>query len=320
MDNTTNNDNDKSLYSEPVIDFVELSSILWKKKISIILLTSIFAISSIFYSLSLPNIYKSTAVLAPTSNTDGNLSSIANQYSNIASIAGIQLPSSAEADKVSMGLEIMKSFSFFETFVNKYDLLFKLQALKGWDQNNNKLIVDPKVFEESKNKWVSRHEFSINGVPTMQKAHRDFLKTFTLQVDNKTGFVTMTISHYSPFVAKELLDLLILEINEISKTEDIKIAEDSIKFLNEAATNTQLNDIRQGVNNVIIKQIETITFANSSPQYLLKNLSPPIAPEVKSSPRRSIIVIMITVFGAVISCLYVIFSHYNPLFWRKKRQ
>ena len=46
------------------IDLKELFGVLWKAKILIIMITSFFALSSVLYSLSLPDYYKSEAVLS----------------------------------------------------------------------------------------------------------------------------------------------------------------------------------------------------------------------------------------------------------------
>tara|TARA_B100000787_G_C16170761_1_gene286384 strand:+ start:1190 stop:1558 length:369 start_codon:yes stop_codon:yes gene_type:complete len=112
------------------IDFKNLLLIFWPSKLKIFLITSFFVISSIIYSLSLPNIYQSNAVLAPTSSSNSNLSSLASQYSGMASLAGISIPSSSEVDKVAMAIEVIKSLSFFEVFLPKYDIYFALQATK----------------------------------------------------------------------------------------------------------------------------------------------------------------------------------------------
>ena len=45
--------------SNDEINLSELFSIVWEKKRLIIIISFIFAVSSVFYSLSLPNIYKS---------------------------------------------------------------------------------------------------------------------------------------------------------------------------------------------------------------------------------------------------------------------
>ena len=68
----------------------------------------------------------------------------------------------------------------------------------------------------------------------------------------------------------------------------------------------QLKEVRSGINNLIQRQIEKITYANASPEYMFKILSNPTAPELKTEPRRSVICIVITFIGGFLTCLYFI--------------
>ncbi len=62
------------------IDLRELLGALWKGKWIIIATTFVFAAGAVLYALSLPNIYKSDALLAPAeSSNGGGLSKMAGQ-------------------------------------------------------------------------------------------------------------------------------------------------------------------------------------------------------------------------------------------------
>ena len=67
-------DNNKSLINEGEIDFYNLLRICGTKAL-IIFLTTITAIISVLYSLSLPNIYRSRALLAPADSQSQGMSS-----------------------------------------------------------------------------------------------------------------------------------------------------------------------------------------------------------------------------------------------------
>ena len=152
----------------------------------------------------------------------------------------------------------------------------------------------------------------------MQTAHRIFLKNFFVDNDRKTGIMTLSYNHYSPFIAKKILESLVLEINEVSKGRDIAIAKDSINFLEIELKNTNLNSLRAAMNSLLLKQIETITLANASDEYFLKTLSPPSAPELKSEPSRSILVILFTIIGFMLAVTIVILRHYlTPLYYKE---
>lgn len=292
------------------IDILELFKILWDKKVTISLVTSLGILIAIIYSLTLPNIYKSTAILASASSSDGGVSSLSSQYSSVANLAGITIPNSGGGDELAMGIKIIQSLNFYQNFVSKNDLFKKLQAYHDWDESSNQLIPNPKLYDGKNEKWVSTLKYSVNGKPSIQSAHRDFLKHFTIRVDNKTGIVTTTYKHYSPQIASEVLTNLILEINELTRSKDIKMARDTIEYLESQLEKTSINDIRIGMYNLIQKQIETIALANASSEYFLKVLSPPNAPELKSEPSRSLIVLISLIISFSAICTYFLVEYY----------
>ena len=83
---TTSNTNTDNVIYEDEIDLRQLFEAIWKGKIFIILMTTIVAISSIFYALSLTNYFTSEAVLV---SRDSQTSSPISQFSDIASLAGL---------------------------------------------------------------------------------------------------------------------------------------------------------------------------------------------------------------------------------------
>jgi uncharacterized protein involved in exopolysaccharide biosynthesis len=180
----------------------------------------------------------------------------------------------------------------------------------GWDASNNMLIINPDIYDTKLKKWVSDQNFAVNGKPSLQTAHRAFLKQLSVNVDKKTRFIYISIEHFSPYIAKKILDLILIEINEIIRDEDIRVAQDSIDFLIKESLNTQLNEVRSGINDLIEKQIETIAFANASPEYLVKTLSHPYVPELKSLPDRKLIVIISLILGFVFSAMYFLIRYY----------
>ncbi len=292
------------------LNFREIFYALNKSKLKISLLSIFIFIPFLFISFFSPNIYKSSAVLASTSDSANSFSKLASSYSSLASIAGISVPSSGEVDEIAASIEIMNSFNFFEDFVNEYDLFFILEAHNGWDKRNNELIVDSSKYDLSSKSWISNDKFSINGKPSMQSAHRRFTESFSATIDKKTGFITLSYEHYSPYVAKDILDKLIKQINLIKKNQDIKFAQDSITFLKNEANNANIKEIKEVINALIQKQIETITLANAAPEYLMKQLSRPIAPELKSSPNRALMVVLGFLFSIILSFSYVLIEFF----------
>ena len=115
------------------------------------------------------------------------------------------------------------------------------------------------------------------------------------------------MDHFSPHVAKKILEIFIKEINETTRKEDISTAQQIISYLEEENLNTRNIDLKLGINSLIQSQIKKIAIANSSPQYVLKVISPPYAPESKFSPSRSLIVLIGFFLGSIFSSMFFIF-------------
>ncbi len=297
--------------NEQTINTKEILSILWKGKTKIIIVTIIASIISVIAALMITNIYRSEAILAPATESS-ELSKLASQYAGIASMAGISIPGGDDSQtNVINGIEILRSFAFFEEFVNKHDLAFLLMAPNGWDKDSNTLKINKKIYDTTQKKWVSKMQYSVNGKPTMQTIHRQFhKKKFSVKRDIKTGLVTVAYDHYSPFIAQEVLVLLIEEINEISRSEEITRASRSIEYLENEIKTTQLKELKNGLNGLIQSQVETIMIAKATPEHLFKILSYPIAAEIKIKPKRSLICIIGFFIGAFFGAFLVLVQHY----------
>ena len=80
----------KTIKFEEQIDLREIWHALLSRRLIIASITILSAISSVFYALSIPDIYTSKAVLASKKNGgSAGLSQLASQFSGLASFAGV---------------------------------------------------------------------------------------------------------------------------------------------------------------------------------------------------------------------------------------
>ena len=294
------NQNNKVHY-EDEIDLMELFFILWNKKLLIVSITSIFAILSVVYALLLPNIYTSSTLLAPA-KTDDSLTSQLGQFSSLARVSGISLPSKS-GSRTQEAIERIKSFEFFSKYFLPNVMLENISAVKRWNPNSNQLIYEEKVFDNLTKKWLE-------DIPSEQEAFLAFNKALSITSDRKTGFVSISIEHKSPIIAKEWLDIIIYNINESMRLEDIDLAQNYINFLNKSQQATNLQSLKVVASNLLENQMQTLMLASSSQAYIFKTINSPIIPELKSGPSRAIICMAITIFGGFLSLLIVLIRHY----------
>jgi uncharacterized protein involved in exopolysaccharide biosynthesis len=302
-------------YADDEIDLRELFGVLWDGKWWIAGITAIASIMAVAFALSLPNIYQSEALLAPASSSSGGLGGLAQQYGGLASLAGISLPGGGGDDKTALGLEVMKSRRFIAEFIERHDLLVPLMASSGWDQSTGELIIDNEIYESATKKWIRDVSPPKRPVPSLQEAHQEFEELLSITEDKKSGFIGLSIKHYSPIVSQQWVAWLIEDINNTLREQDVTEAERSIAYLKQQIEATLLTDLQSMFFELIQQQTETIMLAKVRQEYAFKTIDPAVVPEEKSEPKRALICVLGTLLGCMLAVLWVLVMHYS-----KKRE
>ena len=290
------------------IDLIKLWRIVWDGKWKIIAISSVFAVMSVFYALSLPNIYKSDALLMPNSqsNNSGALGALAGQFGGLASLAGINLKGASD-DKTAFALEIIRSREFLYKFIEERNLKPLLMALEGWNQPTNTLLYNAKVYDKDADKWLREVKAPLKPEPSLHETYDKFIKNhLVVSQDKETGTIKVSVLHYSPYVAKELVDEIVKEINKTVKLQDEAEATKSIQYLERELENTNLAGMKALFYQLIENQQQTLMLSKVRDDYVFKVIDKAVVPELKHSPRRAIICIVGTIFGGIIGVIIVV--------------
>ena len=293
-------------YQDDEIDLRELFGIIWQGKWWIIAITFVFAVGSVIYSLSLPNIYKSEATLAPTEEASGGgLSQMAGQLGGLASLAGVNL-GGGNTDKTTIALEILKSRAFIKGFVEKYEILPELMAVEEWNRGSG-VVFNNELYNPDTKEWVREVEPPKQPEPSSWEYVKVFRESvLEVSKDDTTGLVTIAVNHQSPEVAEQWVVWLIEEINNHMRERDIQEAQRSLEYLDKELQSTSLSDMQQVFYQLIEKQTQTIMLANVRPEYIFQTLDPAVVPEQKAKPSRALICIIGTFLGGFLSVGFVL--------------
>ncbi|BDR14775.1 Wzz/FepE/Etk N-terminal domain-containing protein [Vibrio sp. STUT-A11] len=293
--------------SKEEIDLRELFKAIWKEKWIIVATTFVFAVASVLYSLSLPDIYKADALLAPTeSSSSGGLSKMANQVGGLAALAGVNL-GGAESSQADLAVQIMKSRQFVDAFINKHDLLVPLMATKDWDLANNKLVIDDEVFDQSTANWLREPEGLRGAKPTSQEAFEVFSKDIlSVEQDKDSGLYTVSIKHYSPYVAQQWVNWLIEEINKVMRERTIAETSQNLDYLNIQLQKTAVADMQSTFYKLIEEQTKSLMLAEVQEEFVFKTVDPAVVPELKDSPKRALLCVIGTLLGGMLGVAIVL--------------
>ena len=290
------------------IDLRALFNILLDGKRFIISITAFASLIGIIYSLLLPNIYQSTALLAPV-NPSTNISGALGEYSSLAGLAGISLPDS-DTGNSPKALQKIGSLSFFENNIMKNIYLPDLMAVKSWDGRKNILSYDDRIFEASSNTWVRDYKYPKKQIPSAQESFEKFISEhLTLSEEKKTGFITLSVKHQSPFIAKQWVELVIDEVNAFYRQKDKSDSEKALSYLNQQISMTSLSEVKQVIAKLLQEETKKLTLVEANQFYVFDYIDPPAIMEEKSSPKRIFICILFALFGGIMSILLVILRH-----------
>ena len=291
------------------VDLRELFNILYKEKWIIFAVTTSISIIAVIYSLLLPNIYESKALLAPN-NASTNISGALKSYNNIAGLAGISLPNSSDDDNSAKALEKIRSLSFFTSNILTNIHLPDLMAAKYWDSENNSMIYNENIYNKNNENWVKEY-FHPQKQPSAQQSFRAFKsKHLNIYKDKQSGFITLSIKHQSPFVAKQWADVVVREINTFYREKDRLEAEKAVAYINNQILTTSLYEVKQVLAQLLEEEIKKLTLIEANKSYVFNYIDPPAVMELKSEPSRSLICIMGSMLGVMLGVLLALIRYY----------
>lgn len=295
MDNNSPSNNS---IQDNELDIVEVILETWKNKTLIIFATSFFAITSIFYTLNLNDVFKSSSLLKVyDSETPNPLQSLGAFNS-----AFIDVGFDSSISQNDLVIELIKSRDFFYFIMDKYNLMPDIMAVKKFDRETNNIIYDELLYDREKDIWIQDVE-----PPTKQETYEAYLSSIAVfRLEN--GFLELSFMHESPIFAKNILDIVIDEINSLESKKDREETLKAIEYLNNQVLLTSVEAVKQTIYIILESQMEKLMTANIKSDYLIEVIDAPYIPEKKFKPSRALMVILATFFGLILSIAIVFFS------------
>lgn len=291
------------------IDLRVIFNIIWKRKIIIAVATAGIGLFSVLYSLSLPNIYESKVVLAPSTSSESTNINISGTAGALARVAGIDLGGGSDkGPNINLAVEKITSRQFVKDFINKNDFHPELLAAKNWDSAQNIIVYSKKGYDSEND--------TLTYVPRDIDVYKGYMDRIGVFFDKRTKFTHISFKHYSPYFAKELLDNLVLTINNDIRDIDVKVAKESIRFLEDQIAKTNVSDLKLIFSKLIEKNIKTVLLAEVNPEFVFTVVDPAYVPDLKSAPSRGLMCILITIFGFLFVVTFITIFDYIQL--RKK--
>ncbi len=291
-------------FRENDIDFLLMFKVLYQRKLFILLVTFFVSLISIFYSLQIPNTYKSFAVLVPVSSNN-TPSASSGALTSLANLAGISLQREGVSNKI-ISIELMKSWGFIEEFIKKNGLEVEIFASKGWDRRTDQLIIDSEIYDTKNQKWLRKEQEFTKSEPSSWELYEAFIALLNISEDELTGLITVSFEHFSPTFSKKIVDMLVDEVNEYSRLEALEKSKKNLEYLNKQILKEGNVTTRGFLYSLVESELENKMISEVNYDHVFVTAQKPMVPELKNGPQRFLIVAMSALIAMVFSIFYVL--------------
>ncbi len=290
------------------IDLLEFIKILWKGKYLIIVITVLITAMSVIFALNLPNKYKASALVAPMENNNASgLAGLAQKFGALSG-ANIQL-GNKKINKTAIAMAVLRSRFFITNFIKEHNISVPLMAVKEWHKSNNQVFYKDDVYDIDKKQWlIEVNDRPIGSPPSDELLYKEFMEILSVETNEKTGFVTVSIEFPIPASASQWVRWLISDLNEYMRQQEIRSMKVSIRYLKDQLEKTTVVEIRNTFFELIKEQVQRGLIAKTEEEYILKTIDPATVPEKKVGPRRMLIVILGGLCGGLLGVIIVVFQ------------
>ena len=230
---------------------------------------------------------------------------------------GLSLSNNSQ-NKSEVLMQTIRSREFLKHLIEFEAVLPGLMAATGYDRGTEQIIYDSEIYDSSINTWLPTKNKPSDPKPSYLEAHTEYLKHVSISHVESKNLFFMSVEHPSPIFAKNFLDLIINEADEMLRAKDLQESSDAISFLTSEIPKSSLVSMKDAINQLVQSKLETQMMARISSEYIVKIIEPPFIPEFKSAPNRMMIVFIGTIFGILISIIFVISNDFLSRVFKKK--
>ncbi|WP_417513656.1 Wzz/FepE/Etk N-terminal domain-containing protein [Marinobacter sp.] len=293
----------QSQYADDEIDLRQLFATLWAGKWLVLAITILFAAGGVAFALMKPDIYQASVLVAPA-NDEGGVQGLSGQLGGLASLAGINLGGGGSNQTV-IAKEVLQSRAFLTDFIRRHKLAVPLKAANGWNKEKQQWQYNRETYNPETKEWLTDDKGK-SFAPT----NWDLVKTFkgshlSVSESKDTGMLTISIKNLSPKAARDWATLLVADINEHMRKEDVGTSEARIAYLEGKLEETSIAGMQQVFYQLIESETRTVMLANAQPEYVFKTVDPAVAPQEKSEPKRALIVVLAVMLGGMLGIFFV---------------
>lgn len=263
---------------EDEIDIIGAGLIVWRRKYLVGLITLIMILLALFIALTATPIFRSEVLVTPVHDTGaGGMSSLLGQVGGLASLAGLNLGGLSGEDTEHEAT--LESRRLVEEFLKKDDVLATFT----------------RGLKEKPSLWIAVEKFRKN--------------VLTIHEDKITNLTTVTVDWTDPSTASRWANEIVALANELIRARARDDASRNVAYLNKQLEQTNVVEIQRALYELIEQETKRLMLANGRVEYAFTVVDPAVTPEVRVSPKRTLIVLGGAFLGVLLGSFIVIVLH-----------
>ena len=240
------------------LDLVALINLFRDYRWTILVSTLVLGALATTYGFLATPMFRAEVTLTIVKDKEGNGSDLGGQLSDIANLAGVNIGQSADEDADKA---VLSSRHLIQVFIERYGVLPVLQGR------------EPKP-------------------PTLWKAanhfHDDLLN---IKDDQRKGTTLVAITWKDPAVAARWANDFVALCNELIRTKALNQSQRNVDYLTEQAAKTTSVEVQHALYNLVESETKKLMMANERIEYAFAVADPAVAPEIRSSPKRTLLLL-----------------------------
>lgn len=267
---------------------LDVWQIVWRAKLLILLVASVFSAGAIAYALAATEWYRAEVVLAP--GGEQSAPALGGQLGGLAALAGVSV--SMDGGDSAEALAVLKSREFARSFVEEFGLLTVFFADK-WDAQHER--------------WRGTNSSNWPDVRDAVAYFHD--KVLAVSEDRQRQVVKLGVAWTDPRAAAEWANVLASRINAKLREQALREAESNVAYLRAEMASTNVIILQESIARLVERELQKLMLAKGNEEFAFRVIDPAEIPKRKARPNRVLIVVAGTFLGGALGILAAFLMH-----------
>ncbi|NPA58953.1 MAG: hypothetical protein GXO30_00590 [Epsilonproteobacteria bacterium] len=293
--------NQANTMEEDEIDLKELWKTIKGGKKVIFITMFVIVTMTLVYALSIPNIYKSKAVLIPKAEKSSGLGGLG----GLAAMAGISVGGGSMTPDIAFN-SLLKNYEFMKKFIVK-NKIYEHYTDENVDKNYVFALGFRDIYEffKSDKKEQSYEEELFGLVKVVQK-------NLSIASDKKSGLITVSYSDADRAFTPKVVNDFLNDASEYLVSNNLNIINSKLDYFSKELQKAESFELRTSISGMISNIVQEKVMMKSKRYYQCDVLTTPSVSYVKdkTKPKRALILVVAFITSLILGVFIVFFRNF----------